>query len=125
MRLFKNIFILIIRFYQKYLTVISFGSCRYYPTCSSYALVQFKYNNFFKAFFNSTLRICKCNPLFDGGFDYPIIQSKLSNKKFTKIRVEYWLIPKGGNKYYVLKNWEKNKQDIIYNGNEQKPGKPR
>lgn len=119
MKFIKKILIYIIRFYQKYLSVISFGSCRYHPTCSSYALMQFKYNNIFKAFFYSTIRISKCNPLFDGGFDYPLVKLQINNKKFTKIRVKYWLIPKGKNKYYVLQNWEKNKQDIILNGTKQ------
>jgi len=119
MKIIKKIFILIIRFYQKYLSVISFGSCRYHPTCSSYAIMQFEHNNIFKAFFYSSLRICKCNPMFDGGFDYPSVKLNINNHKFKKIRVKYWLIPKGNNKYIILQNWEKNKQDTDSNGNKQ------
>jgi hypothetical protein len=72
----------------------------------------------FKAFFYSTLRICRCNPLFDGGFDYPLVKLTIHNHKFTKIKVKYWLIPQGDNKYLILQNWAKNNQDTNSNGNE-------
>ena len=74
----KAISKLFIRFYQKYLTVLSYGSCRYYPTCSQYALWQLDNNGFFKAIFYTIIRILKCNQLFDGGFDYPVI-NRLKN----------------------------------------------
>jgi len=103
----------IIKFYQKYLTLFSFGSCRYYPTCSSYAKMQFEHNNFFKAFLFSILRILRCNPLFDGGFDYVKIKcppkSKI-NLKFKKIKVKYWFVPVGEEKCFILqhnKKWDK------------------
>ena len=108
MNIIKKVFIYLIKFYQKYLTVISFGSCRYYPTCSSYTLVQFEHNNFFKALFYSSIRICKCNPLFDGGFDYPYAKLKPHKVEFKRIRVKYWHIPKSKDNYYILQNWKKN-----------------
>lgn len=95
-----------IKFYQKYLTLLSFGSCRYIPTCSQYALIQFENNNFFKAMYYSTIRILKCNQLFDGGFDYPIINYKLNNQSFKKIKVKYWLIPMQNGKFKIIKNWD-------------------
>ena len=66
---------------------MSFGSCRYYPTCSNYAKIQFEHNRFLPALYFSILRILKCNPLFDGGFDYPkikCISDKKINLKFNK-----------------------------------------
>ncbi len=106
----KLIFKYLIRFYQKYLTIISFGSCRYYPTCSQYALWQLDNNTFFKAIYFTITRILKCNQLFAGGFDYPVIKlNKLQNVNFEKIKIKYWYIPRGNNKYFVLKNrkWKK------------------
>ena len=113
----KNIILKLINFYQKYLTVISFGSCRYHPTCSSYARMQFEHNNLFKALFLSTIRILKCNPLFDGGFDYVKVKrptKKEINKSFTKIRVKYWKVPIDNNKHSKFclliqhnKRWDK------------------
>jgi putative membrane protein insertion efficiency factor len=108
MKILNKLFIYLIRFYQKYLSIISFGSCRYHPTCSSYAITEFEKNNFFLAFFNTTFRICRCNPLFEGGFDYPLIKLSLNNKDFKKIKIKYWLIPAGDDKYYIIKNWDRN-----------------
>jgi putative membrane protein insertion efficiency factor len=109
----NKVVLLLINFYQKYLTILSFGSCRYYPTCSSYAKVQFEHNNFFKAFLFSILRILKCNPLFDGGFDYVKTNCPSKNKinlEFKKIKVKYWLVPVNNNQCLILKHnikWDK------------------
>jgi putative membrane protein insertion efficiency factor len=97
-----------IQFYQKYLTIISFGSCRYIPTCSQYTQIQFEHNNFFKAIYFSTIRILKCNQLFIGGFDHPIIKYKVNKGNFNKIKVIYWLIPIQNGKYKIIKNWDRN-----------------
>jgi putative membrane protein insertion efficiency factor len=101
----KKLSLWLLSFYQKYLTILSFGSCRYIPTCSQYAVIQFEHNNFFKALYFSTLRILKCNQLFEGGFDYPIIKYAVNKGKFKKIRVKYWLIPLSNGKFKVIKNW--------------------
>ena len=103
----KAISKLFIRFYQKYLTVLSYGSCRYYPTCSQYALWQLDNNSFFKAIFYTIIRILKCNQLFDGGFDYPVInrlknnqninlENALINKFFVDQESQLWLCTDDG-----------------------------
>ncbi|ELD9072359.1 membrane protein insertion efficiency factor YidD, partial [Campylobacter jejuni] len=61
----------ILRFYQKFLSPLKPATCRYYPSCSEYALWQFQKKNFFLAFFSTFFRILRCNPFFKGGFDYP------------------------------------------------------
>lgn len=108
----RKIVLFLISFYQKYLTIFSFGSCRYHPTCSSYAKIQFEHNSFIKALLLSILRILKCNPLFEGGFDYP--KTKCFNNKskinleFKKIKVKYWKIPTSNNDCYIIlqnNNW--------------------
>jgi putative membrane protein insertion efficiency factor len=106
----KYIILGLIKFYQKFLSIFSHGSCRYYPTCSQYAKTQFEKNNIFLAFWYSTIRVLSCNPLFSGGIDYPKIKFKTNNIVFTKIKVEYWLVPDGHGEYFVIKNWERNKK---------------
>ena len=86
----KWLFKYLIRFYQKYLTILSFGSCRYYPTCSQYALWQLDNNTFFKAIYFTILRILKCNQLFDGGFDYPIIKLKKNQNSILVCAIKKW-----------------------------------
>ncbi len=75
----KKILLLILKFYQKFLTILSFGSCRYHPTCSEYAKWQFETNNILFAFYHSFIRILKCNQLFEGGFDYPKVKHNFTN----------------------------------------------
>lgn len=87
--------------------MISFGSCRYYPTCSQYGLWQLDNNSFFKAIYFTILRILKCNQLFDGGFDYPVTKLKRNqNINYKKIKIVYWYVPLKNGKYLVVKNRE-------------------
>lgn len=96
----------LIKFYQRYISKIKPNSCRYYPTCSEYALWQFKTNGFFLAFFAVIWRILRCNQLFKGGIDYPVICKKFSSFSiFTHSRpsVSFWFVPYKENKFYVIK----------------------
>ena len=84
------------------------GSCRYYPTCSEYAKWQFEFNRVDKAFAQSTLRILRCNQLFEGGIDYPVV--KFIPKKIllsqTKQTIKYWIFPKENNLFYIIKDYD-------------------
>ena len=106
----RNLFIKLIKIYQRYITVLSFGSCRYYPSCSEYAKQQFSQNNLLVALYQSTLRILRCNQLFDGGIDYPIMPCKrlLSQSALVshKIDVKFWLVPKDKKYCYVIKQFK-------------------
>lgn len=61
--------ILIIKFYQRFLSPFLQGSCRHYPTCSNYSIEAIRNHGFFKGTFLSVKRILKCNPFFEGGYD--------------------------------------------------------
>jgi putative membrane protein insertion efficiency factor len=110
----RNLSLKFLDIYQKFFTLLGFGSCRYYPTCSEYAKWQFEKNNLFKALYYSTLRILKCNQLFIGGIDYPIVKKNLNcntvyayNKNKNSFIVKFWLVPKEGNDYYLIKTFSK------------------
>jgi len=99
-------------FYQRFLTVLGFGSCRYYPTCSEYAKWQFEKNSFFKAFVATFLRILRCNQLFEGGIDYPVVKMDKKYKKSfickdnqNTIIVKFWLVRKKGDNYLLIKSF--------------------
>ncbi len=94
--------------YQKVFTLLSYGSCRYYPTCSEYAKWRIEKDNLLIAFIAVVLRILRCNQLFAGGIDYPVIKKELENIKYKKIDVRYWLVPKGGSKFILIKNFKGN-----------------
>jgi putative membrane protein insertion efficiency factor len=93
----------------QYISKLLPASCRYYPTCSEYAKWQFELNRADKALVQTTLRILRCNQLFDGGIDYPIIKytpPKLLCLARERFKIKYWLIPKEKNRYYVIKDYE-------------------
>lgn len=64
----NKLVIKLIKLYQRS-TKDSKKWCKYYPTCSNYALQCFEKFNFFKALFLSGIRILKCNPFSKGGYD--------------------------------------------------------
>jgi hypothetical protein len=69
-----------IRFYRKRISPLFPPMCRYYPTCSQYALEAIEVHGAFKGFFLALGRILRCNVLFPGGYD-PVPPKKQRNKK--------------------------------------------
>lgn len=66
----KVILVKFIRLYQYLISpLIGYGKCRFYPSCSEYALEALRKKRFFKAIFLISLRIIKCNPWSRGGVD--------------------------------------------------------
>jgi len=110
----KKFYIMPIKGYQ-YISKMLPANCRYYPSCSEYAKLQFEFNVTHKAFIESSLRILRCNQFFDGGVDYPVITyvppKLLSlfnfNNFYGKIEIIYWFVPKDTNhsQYYILKDF--------------------
>lgn len=68
-KLVKKAMIFLIRVYQNSISPLSPGCCRFYPTCSSYAIEAIQVHGPIKGGFLAVKRIAKCNPLFKGGFD--------------------------------------------------------
>ncbi len=67
----KRICIACIRFYRNKLSKLKRKPCcKYWPTCSEYALVAFEKHGFFKGFGLSLCRLLRCNPWSMGGIDY-------------------------------------------------------
>ncbi len=104
-----------IKGYQ-YISKMLPANCRYYPTCSEYAAWQFEFNAPHKALAASTLRILRCNQLFDGGIDYPVVTFDPPKINFIckinhfcgKMKVIYWFVPKDANRslYYIVKDFD-------------------
>lgn len=73
----KTILINLIKLYQKTLspdhgffkTRWSHGYCRYYPTCSQYAIEAIKLNGSIHGSMQATVRIIRCNPFTQPGVD--------------------------------------------------------
>lgn len=67
----SRLFIALVRLYQKIISPLFGPKCRFYPTCSEYAILAVKKYGFVKGFFKAAFRILRCNPFSKGGIDYP------------------------------------------------------
>lgn len=65
----KHIAILLVRFYQKFISPLKPPCCRFRPTCSSYAIEAFKEWGLIIGLLLTVWRILRCNPFSRGGYD--------------------------------------------------------
>ena len=70
----KYVFIFLIRIYQKVISPLFPGSCRYTPTCSHYSIESIKKFGVIKGIYLGSKRIIKCNPW--GGYGYDPVPEK-------------------------------------------------
>lgn len=45
------------------------NSCKFYPSCSNYAIEAFQKRGVFAGIYLTTKRILRCNPFSKGGYD--------------------------------------------------------
>ncbi|MGI6066319.1 MAG: membrane protein insertion efficiency factor YidD [Bacillota bacterium] len=64
-----RILIGLIRVYQKFISPCFPATCRFYPTCSQYAIEVLRKYGFIKGIWLSVKRISKCHPWHPGGYD--------------------------------------------------------
>ena len=69
MYLMSKILIVLIVFYQKYISPLKPATCRFYPSCSDYAIQSIQKHGFYKGIFLALRRILKCHPYHAGGYD--------------------------------------------------------
>ncbi len=65
----KYLAVILIKIYQKIISPMFPKSCKYYPTCSSYAIESYRRHGFFKGTILSVWRLLRCNPFSKGGVD--------------------------------------------------------
>lgn len=58
-----------IRFYQRRISPLFPPKCRYYPTCSQYAVEAIEVHGVFKGMLLAMGRLMRCNIFFPGGVD--------------------------------------------------------
>ena len=64
----KTLLIKLIKLYRKY-SANTPPRCRYYPTCSQYALESIEKHGALKGGILAAYRILRCNPFSKGGYD--------------------------------------------------------
>jgi putative membrane protein insertion efficiency factor len=65
----KQILILLIKIYQKFISPMLPKTCRFYPTCSAYFIQALEKYGFFKGTYLGLKRISRCHPWNPGGYD--------------------------------------------------------
>ena len=76
MRIF---FVVLLKTYQKWISPMSPPKCKYYPSCSSYAITAISSYGI-KGLLMSMWRVIRCNPWSHGGVDYPIVKQTKTNE---------------------------------------------
>jgi putative membrane protein insertion efficiency factor len=65
----KTILLVLLRAYQLGISPYLGQNCRFYPSCSQYALEAVREHGALRGGFLMTRRLCKCHPWHPGGVD--------------------------------------------------------
>jgi|UniRef100_A0A7C3SQ57 putative membrane protein insertion efficiency factor len=82
----KQLLILIIKIYKRFISPLLPSSCRFYPTCSSYALEAIERFGALEGSILAIKRILRCHPFNPGGYDpvpkkEELLELKLQRRK--------------------------------------------
>ncbi|MBC2704742.1 MAG: membrane protein insertion efficiency factor YidD [Desulfobacula sp.] len=65
----KKLLLILIKFYQYVISPLTGRNCRYYPTCSAYAIEALEKYGSLKGTTLAVKRVLRCHPFHAGGFD--------------------------------------------------------
>ena len=65
----KALFVLLVRGYQVSLSQLLPSACRYYPSCSAYAIEALERYGAWRGSWLALRRIGRCHPFHAGGYD--------------------------------------------------------
>jgi putative membrane protein insertion efficiency factor len=65
----KRALIIVIKFYQIFLSPLKGPTCRFVPTCSEYALLAIEKYGPGRGLLKAVKRVLKCHPFHPGGYD--------------------------------------------------------
>ena len=68
-RIPQLVLIALLRTYQAVISPMTGPSCRYYPSCSSYALLAVQRHGALRGAWLATKRLARCHPWTPGGVD--------------------------------------------------------
>ncbi|MCL1632210.1 membrane protein insertion efficiency factor YidD [Sporolactobacillus sp. CPB3-1] len=74
----KYVLIFLIRLYQKFISPLTPPTCRFYPTCSQYAVEALTRFGVIKGGWLTIKRLLKCHPFHPGGID-PVPEKRANN----------------------------------------------
>ena len=65
----RHVLVILVRIYQVGVSPLLPPSCRYYPTCSTYAIQALEKHGALRGGWLALRRVARCNPFRAGGFD--------------------------------------------------------
>lgn len=68
----KKVFLFLIRFYQRCISPLCPGKCRFYPTCSAYAFEAINKYGALKGGWLALKRLLRCQPFYKGDWFDPV-----------------------------------------------------
>ena len=68
----KKLILTLIRFYQRHISPLSPGKCRFRPTCSAYAYEAVSKYGAFKGGILALKRLLRCHPFYKGDIFDPV-----------------------------------------------------
>ena len=70
-RLLEKLLIAPIKLYRRFISPLKPACCRFYPSCSEYAILAVKKYGPFKGLIKAIWRMLRCTPFSKGGIDFP------------------------------------------------------
>lgn len=65
----RGFLVVVIRGYQLWVSPLLPAACRYYPTCSAYAIEALERHGAARGIWLAIRRIARCHPFRSGGYD--------------------------------------------------------
>ena len=69
MQMLGKVFVVLVLTYQVCISPFLGPCCRFYPTCSEYAIIAIRRHGPFRGAFAGLMRLLRCHPLHPGGYD--------------------------------------------------------
>jgi putative membrane protein insertion efficiency factor len=69
MQILGRLFVTLVRVYQLCISPYLIPCCRFYPSCSEYAIIAIGRYGPLKGSFRALMRLLRCHPLHPGGYD--------------------------------------------------------
>lgn len=85
----RELVVLPIRFYRRFLSPLKPPVCRFRPTCSEYGLDSIRAHGIFKGFLISVWRVLRCQPFGTAGWD-PVPEPGEWPKRVQKRGFDEW-----------------------------------